>query len=295
MEATTDASMRFTLPLRSLVFLLAFMATVVAALCAQTPAGSRSTEITVVDETGAVVPDAQITIQQPQRPELHTSSDYAGRSRLVLEGSQPYTLRVQKAGFYQAVMNNTDPDLREIRVTLQHMQMLVQQVSVSASAPEIDKEQTTDAKVMSVPEILNVPYPSSRDIRNLLPFYPGIISDESGQIYVVGSPTYATLDTLDGFDIRSPVSGNLAMRVSGDAVRTIAELTTRYPVEYGRATGGVVAFTTGMGDNRFRFNATNFIPSFQNINGIRFDKFVPRFTFSWPIVRDRMVLRWARA
>jgi hypothetical protein len=57
-------------------------------------------------------------------------------------------------------------------------------------------------------------------------------------------------------------------------------------VEYGRATGGVLAFSTGMGDNKFRFNATNFIPSFRELNGIRFDQFVPRFTFSGPIQRD---------
>ena len=31
----------------------------------------------------------------------------------------------------------------------------------------------------------------------------------------------------------------------------------------------------------------NFIPSFRDLNGIRFDKFVPRFTFSGPLMRDR--------
>src|ERR1700749_1147307 len=42
-----------------------------------------------------------------------------------------------------------------------------------------------------------------------------------------------------------------------------------------------------MGYNNFRFNATNFVPSFEDVNGIRFDKFVPRFTFSGPLVKDR--------
>ncbi len=103
---------------------------------------------------------------------------------------------------------------------------------------------------MDLPEIINVPYPTSRDIRNLLPFYPGVVQDSTGQIHVNGSETWATLDLLDGFDIRSPVSGQLAMRVSADAVRSIDQEGTRYPVEFGRATGGVIAFYTGMGDNR---------------------------------------------
>lgn len=277
--------MRFLRQVRTLIFFLlpAYCAPILPAQ----PSSAHSVTISVVDETGTAVPDVQITLQEPDRPAARIATDYAGHAAYALQTNQPYDLRADKQGFYQTTTTNIDPGLREIHITLQHEQMLVQQVSVTASVPGIDKEQTSDAKVMSVPEIINVPYPTSRDIRNLLPFYPGILADESGQIHVVGSDTYATLDTLDGFDIRSPVSGNLAMRVSADAVRSIDERTTRYPVEYGRATGGVIAFTTGMGDNKFRFNATNFVPSFQNVNGLRFDKFVPRFTFSGPLVKDR--------
>ena len=104
----------------------------------------------------------------------------------------------------------------------------------------------------------------------LLPFNPGVVPDATGQVHVAGSETWETLDTLDGFDIRSPEGGSLSLRVSTDAVRTIDAETTRYPTEFGRATGGVIAFYTGMGDNKFRFNATNFIPSFSNLKGIRF-------------------------
>ena len=42
-----------------------------------------------------------------------------------------------------------------------------------------------------------------------------------------------------------------------------------------------------MGDNKFRFNATDFLPSFHDIHGIRFDKAVPRLTFTGPIRRNR--------
>jgi hypothetical protein len=160
-------------------------------------------------------------------------------------------------------------------------------VNVTASAPGIDIQQVGDQSTMNTPEIVNIPYPTSHDIRNLLPFNPGVVPDATGQVHVAGSETWETLDTLDGFDIRSPLGGTLSLRVSADAVRTIDAETTRYPVEFGRATGGVIAFYTGMGDNKFRFNATNFIPSFRDLNGIRFDQFVPRFTFSGPLKRDR--------
>ncbi len=190
-------------------------------------------------------------------------------------------------GFYLTTVDAADPKAREVRVILNHEQMLTQQVSVSASVPGINPEQISDKSTMNLPEIINVPYADSRDIRNLLPFYPGVVQDESGQVHVAGSETWSTLDLLDGFDIRSPVSGLLALRVSADAVRSIDVESTRYPVEFGRSTGGVIAIYTGMGDNKFRFNVTDFLPSFRNLNGIRFDKFVPRVTFSGPLVRDR--------
>ena len=167
-----------------------------------------------------------------------------------------------------------------IEIVLAHQQMVRQQVDVVASTPGIDPDQTSDVNNMSTLEIVSIPYQPSRDIRNLLPFNPGVVQDETGQVHVAGSQTYATLDLLDGFDIRSPVSGTLSLRVSADAVRSIDVETTRYPVEYGKATGGVIAFRTGMGDNRFRFNATDFFPSYRQVNGgLHFDKFVPRVTF----------------
>jgi hypothetical protein len=262
-----------------------FLLNVALAVCQQSP--RASVFLSVVDENNVPVPGASITISEAGRPPFSLETDYAGRASWPLHTEAPYQIRVQKPGFYQVVKPDADPHLPSVEVVLAHEQVVQQQVSVVASTPGIDPEQTANRSVMSTPEIVNIPYPTSRDIRNLLPFIPGIVQDNSGQVHVAGSPTYATLDQLDGFDIRSPVSGTLDMRVSADAVRSIVTQTTRYPVEFGKATGGVVAFYTGMGDNKFRFNATDFIPSLHQVNGLRFDKFVPRFTFSGPIVRDR--------
>src|SRR3984885_6631461 len=253
----------------------------------QVPAHSSSVTITVVDEDGQPLSDAQITLFEPGRSPVHLQTDYAGRCAYRLESNLPYSLRVQKPGFYQAFENQTDASRQTIEVKLAHEQMVRQEVNVLSSTVGIDTEQTSDKSTFNTAEIVNIPYQTSRDIRNLLPFTPGVVQDGTGQIHVAGSETYATLDLLDGFDIRSPVSGQLAMRVSPDAVRSIDTETTRYPVQYGKATGGVVAFYTGMGDNKLRFNTTDFFPSFRQANGLRFDKFVPRLTLSGPIVRNR--------
>jgi hypothetical protein len=243
--------------------------------------------VTVADENGLAVPGAQVIVSEPGRRDLELQTDYAGRCTYSLHQNASYQLRVEKPGFYQVLKSVMDAHLEEVAVVLVHIQVIRQEVNVEASTVGIDPEQTSLKNTMNTPEIVNIPYPTSRDIRNILPFNPGIVQDASGQVHVAGSETYATLDLLDGFDIRSPVSGALALRVSPDAVRSIDTETTRYPVQFGKTTGGVVAFYTGMGDNKFRFNATDFLPSYHDVNGIRFDKFVPRFTFSGPLVRNR--------
>lgn len=243
--------------------------------------------LTVVDENGLPVSGAQVTVSEPGRAALQLQTDYAGHCDYILHQDASYQIRAEKAGFYQSIKLNADAQLENIVVTLAHEQVVRQEVNVVASPTGIDPDQTSDKSTMNTPEIVNVPYRTSRDIRNLLPFNPGVVQGGSGQVHLAGSETYATLDLLDGFDIRSPVSGVLALRVSADAVRSIDIETTRYPVEFGRTTGGVVAFNTGMGDNKFRFNATDFLPSFHQVNGLRLDKFVPRVTFSGPVVRNR--------
>jgi Carboxypeptidase regulatory-like domain len=248
---------------------------------------SDPVRLMVVDENGQAVPGAEVTILEPEQSAVQLWTDYDGRCSFVPRQSAPYQIRAQKPGFYQTVENGIETGVNTVRIVLAHEQIVREQVNVTASVPGIDTQQTSDQTTMNTPEIVNIPYQTSRDIRYLLPFNPGVVQDATEQVHVAGSETWETLDEIDGFDIRSPVNGVLSMRISPDAVRTIDAQTTRYPVEYGRATGGVIAFYTGMGDNKFRFNATNFIPSFRELNGIRFDKFVPRFTYSGPLVRNR--------
>jgi hypothetical protein len=243
--------------------------------------------LTVVDENGVAVPDAVITLlaPAPAAPQLRT--DYAGHCIVTPQPGAAFRIRVEKPGFYQAE-SNIEAGATAARIVLTHEQIVVEQVNVSASVPGIDPEQTANKSTMTTAEIVNVPYPTSRDIRNLLPFNPGVVRAAGGQVHVAGSESWETLYLLDGFDARSPVNGTLDVRVSGDAVRVVETESTRYPVEFGRATGGIVAYTTGMGDNKFRFNATNFLPSFRDVNGPRFDKVAPRLTFSGPLARNRV-------
>ncbi len=261
---------------------------VCAAMAAsQTHAMRAPATVTVVDENGVAVEGAQVTVTEPGQEPAHLRTDFAGDCSYTLRQQNPYQLRVEKPGFYATEERGIETGQAVVKVVLAHEQIVHEQVNVTASPPGIDAQEIPDQTTMNTAEIVNIPYQTSRDIRYLLPFFPGVVQDATEQVHVAGSEAWETLYTIDGFDVRSPAEGTLDMRVSTDAVRLIDSETTRYPVEYGRATGGVLAFNTGMGDNKFRFNATNFIPAFRELNGIRFDNFVPRFTFSGPLERNR--------
>src|SRR5439155_14632508 len=110
-------------------------------------------------------------------------------------------------------------------------------------------------------DVVNIPYPVTRDYRRVLPFIPGVVSDSQGQPHVAGGRTNETLDMFDGFDVTDPVDGLLHLRVSTDAIRSIDVQSSRYSAQYGRASAGVLSLATGIGDNKLRYSATNFLPS----------------------------------
>ena len=227
----------------------------------QTQAMRAPVMVSVVDENGVAVDGAQVTLTEPGQEPAHLRTDFAGVCSYTLRQQNAYQLHVERPGFYATDASRIEAGQASVKVVLAHEQMVREQVNVTASPPGIDTQEIPDQTTMNTPEIVNIPYQTSRDIRYLLPYFPGVVHDATEQVHEAGSEAWETLDTIDGFDVRSPVEGTLDMRVSTDAVRSIDVETTRYPVEYGRATGGVLAFATGMGDNKFRFNATNFIPA----------------------------------
>ena len=218
---------------------------------------------------------------------MRCSTNAAGQCTLLLAAGI-YELTAAKPGFYQSVMRGIEPSQTpRIKVTLAHTQEVKQSVEVTASPPAIDSGQAAAVRSLGSTEIINVPFPVTRDIRQVLPYIPGVVRDRFGQAHIAGADTYQSLTVLDGFTVSDPLSGLLNTRFSTDAVRAIDVRSSRYSPEYGPASGGVAAFTSMSGDDRFRFSATNFVPSFQFKQGLHLDKITPRANLSGPIVKGR--------
>jgi len=249
-----------------------------------TAAAQSAPVIVVTDENGVAVASARVFLESPPLPEARCQTDFTGRCQFPLLSAGPYQLRIEKEGFYASVQSNVQivPGAT-IEVTLLHQQEVREVVDVRESPPAIDPAQAAAQETISGLDVLNIVYPATNDYRNALNFIPGVVQDQNGQPHVAGAETYQTVTLLDGFDVTQPANGQLLVRVSTDAFRSIQVEPAREPAEDGKGSGGLLALNTGIGDDHYRFYATDFIPSVQFKHGLRFDQFLPRFTFSGPL------------
>lgn len=246
--------------------------------------------VTVSDENGVAVPSALVFLQlSPQSAVLRCVTDFAGRCQFANLSAASYSLRVEKQGFYSIALPSVQVGATQnVDVTVFHQQEVREVVNVVESPPAIDPAQISNQRELTGVDIINIPYPTTRDYRNALNFIPGVVQDISGQPHIAGAETYQTLTLLDGFNVTQPANGRLDIRVSPDSLRSVDVETSRYSAEYGKGSAGILGLNTGIGDDHFRYAATNFIPSFQTKKGLSFDAIDPRFVFSGPIRKGQI-------
>jgi hypothetical protein len=245
--------------------------------------------VTVADETGVAVPSARLTLEEAAGHSIQECvTDAVGRCNFKNLQAGAYSLHAQKEGFYTVNLAEVRAgETESVEVTLNHQQEYTESVNVVYSPLAIDPVKTTSSEDLSTQEILNLPFTVPRDIRYALPLLPGVLQDASGQIHVDGSSTRQVYDQLDGFNITDPASGLFNMRVSVDALRSVDVQSSRYPVEYGKGSGGILSLTTGMGDDRFRYSGTDFLPSVQTRKGLHVSSWTPRGAVSGPIHKGK--------
>ena len=260
----------------------------VLALVAMAAAQAAPPTIIVTDENGDVVRSAQVFLEAASGATAQCLTDFNGRCQFPSLRAGTYKLRVEKERFYAL----EEPSVEiapgaTIEVSISRQQEVKETVDVHESPPQIDPAQVAAQETISGLDVINIVYPDTNDYRNVLNFIPGVIQDQSGQPHVAGAETYQTVTLLDGFNVTQPANGQLLVRVSSDAFRSIQIEPSREPAEEGKGSGGVLNLNTNNGDDHFRFFGTDFIPSVQDKHGLRFDQFLPRLTFSGPIVKKK--------
>ncbi len=244
----------------------------------------------VVDETGAAVAGARVEVSTGEAAVVAAaSSDTAGNFQLTLPAAGDYTVRAQRLGFYLYLGHGQrfEAGADELTITLNHLQEFSEKVDVVYSPPAIDPAQPSDHKELDNAEILTVPYPAQQDYRNALPMMDGVVLDNSGRPHINGGQGNQTNYTLDGFNISDPVTGLLEARVNIESIQAMDVETSRFAAQDGRGAAGVLDLKTKMGDDRFRFAGTNFIPGISSEGGWHINKWTPHLELSGPIAKGR--------
>lgn len=283
--------MLFHVKLRFFVLLLGSslgMHVPASALWQAAPAGEI--DVTVLDQNGQPLPGAAVSVAQNGKQVSLDRTTPSGNAlmRSLVPGA--YQLMVEKQGFYTATVEKVDVVAGQtipVEVRLQVVREYKEEVEVTAQPSPIEPDQPALSTSITATDIANIPYPTTRDYRNVMAYIPGVVADNGAQIHVAGSSTQQVQDYMDGFEVSQPAGGGLALRVNPDSLRNLEVLGSRYSAKFGKGSGGPVDVAVQDGDNHFRFNATDFIPTVQNVRGIEFNNWTPRAYFSGPIVKNK--------
>ena len=244
----------------------------------------------VVDENGLPVGGAHVKLEATGGQSFSAVSDDAGFFSLPNLFPGEYTARIEKPGFFvlsdQKIQLATDST--EFVFTLNHEEEVREKVDVTVTENRIDTTSTQSTVSLSGTEIRDIPVASSHDLQQSLVAMPQVVRDNSDLIHIAGSRNTTVQYLIDGMEAGDPASNGLGARVVVEAVRSAEIQTGRFGAEYAHPGAAILSYETREGDDRWRFNATDFIPGINIQNGVQFGNFYPRVVISGPVIKDTL-------
>jgi hypothetical protein len=219
---------------------------------------------TVVDTSGAVMPNVTVTLKNPQMGfSQTTTTSSSGFFRFALLRPGTYTVSASPTGF--AVITR-DAVVNLGQVTDVKLQPTVagksESVNVTAEAPLLQTENGNVTANFNGQQLASIPTPGN-DMTNFAFTAPGITLSTGagyGNFTAFGLPGTSNLFTVNGSDNNDPFNGLNNSGASNNMLGTneleeMTVVTNGYTGQYGRAAGANINFTTRSGSNQFHGNA----------------------------------------
>ena len=274
---------------RMAAFLILVTAAVVVAPRGWAQTENATLQGTVTDPSGAVIPQAQVTITN-MATKFARAVTTNGIGEFVAVGLNPgtYSVRVEHAGFKTAEVRSIVLSVgarEEIPIRLA-VGTATETVTVNGSAIPLLTTSSAVSNVVNQQEVANMPL-NGRSFQNLMLLSPGTTTNSpqsaatlnTGQISVNGQGTASNSFTVDGVSANVgagnkggytsissagalPMSTALGTTQSLVSVEDLQEFrveTSSYNAEYGGTPGGQFVFTTKSGGNSFHGEAFDYL------------------------------------
>jgi hypothetical protein len=243
----------------------------------------------VVDEDEHPVPRAEVITTWGENSSFTVYTDTAGNFQVGPIREDRVSLRISKPGFFRLEEHNfaLNPGINKIAITLHHETELHQQIEVRSVSTQIDPDTTSHQTTLVQHELLNIPIISSPDLQQNLLTMPNVLLDANGRVHIAGARQGQTEIMLDGFEVNDPANGSFTPRFNVDAVQEATAETGGYGAQYAHAGAGILVLDTAVGDDKWRFGTTNFLPGVSFRQGARLANWYPRATFSGPLEKGR--------
>ncbi|HYW47230.1 MAG TPA: carboxypeptidase-like regulatory domain-containing protein [Bryobacteraceae bacterium] len=239
--------------------LFAMLALLVLSAFGQTV--SSSLVGTVLDPASAVVPNAKVTLTDPDTGSVRTvTTDVGGNFRFLDLSPGTYTLSVQVQGFKGLTETNVVVAAQETRdigkITLQ-VGSLSESVSVMAEATPIQLASSEKSQGIDANQLKNVTL-KGRDMFGYMSMVPGVIDTTAsrdvttpnaiGGIIINGNESSKINFTVDGItDLDTGSNSTVHYEPNIDAIQELKVLTSNYQAEFGRNSGGTITAVTKSG------------------------------------------------
>lgn len=259
----------------------------------------------VTDPTGAVIPDASVTItNQRTGVDFQLKTNNAGVYHLPALLPGLYTVRVEARGFKVHVHRDLELTVNQtLRIDVaMELGTEAQVVTVEAAAPLVNTEEGRLSALVSGTQVQNMPL-NGRNIYQLMQLAPGAINstgvnleqDNGGsQTNVNGTRANFNGFLIDGVANKG-LSGGSNAQPSPDFVQEFRIMTNNYSAEYGNSAGSITDVSIKSGTNEFhgsayeyfrndKLNARNFFDDQRQL--WRQNQFGA--TFGGPIKKERL-------
>lgn len=247
--------------------LLAFAMAMPPAMLAQS-AGTGAITGTVKDQSGAVIPGAEVTVKNTRTAETRTiSTTEAGRYSAPFLTPGTYQVTAKQSGFTDVVVTGIIVEVGQNVVIDVSMPVKAaeESITVTSETALVETEKFDVSTSINADQVQNLPL-NGRRWDNLALLTPGAAEDGGfGLITFRGISALYNNNMVDGADNNQAFFSEARGRTRiayGYSINSIKEFqvqTAAYTAEYGRAAGGVVNAVTKSGSNEWHGDAFYFI------------------------------------